>query len=54
EPPTGGRRYTVQAGDSLRSIAEQFNVTIEALLQANQMTPAQGDALQVGQELVIP
>jgi LysM repeat protein len=54
EPPAGGRRYTVQSGDSLRSIAEQFGVSVEALLQANNLTAAEGDALRVGQELVIP
>ncbi len=48
------RRYTVQAGDTLRAIAERFGVTIEAILQANNLTPAQGDNLRVGQELVIP
>ncbi|WP_322822306.1 LysM peptidoglycan-binding domain-containing protein [Chloroflexus sp.] len=51
---SGPQRYTVQAGDTLRTIAERFGVTIEALLQANNLTPAQGDNLQVGQELVIP
>ncbi|MBX0327199.1 LysM peptidoglycan-binding domain-containing protein [Oscillochloris sp. ZM17-4] len=54
EPPAGGRTYTVEPGDSLRSIAEQFGVSVEAILQANGLTPAQGDALRVGQELVIP
>jgi LysM repeat protein len=54
EPPAGGRRYTVASGDSLRSIAEKFSVSVEAILQANNLTPAQGDALRVGQELVIP
>ena len=54
EPPAGPRTYTVQAGDSLRSIAEQFGVSVDAILQANNLTPAQGDALRVGQELVIP
>ncbi len=63
EPPTptpeptplpANRTYTVEAGDSLRSIAEQFGVSIEAILQANNLTPAQGDALRVGQELIIP
>lgn len=54
KPPTGTRRYTVESGDSLRSIAEKFGVSIQALLRANDMTPAQGDALRVGQELVIP
>ena len=54
KPPTGARRYKVESGDSLRSIAEKFGVSIPALLKANDMTPAQGDALRVGQELVIP
>ncbi|MFN3372976.1 MAG: LysM peptidoglycan-binding domain-containing protein, partial [Chloroflexus sp.] len=53
-PAAGPRRYTVQAGDTLRAIAERFGVTIEAILQANNLTPAQGDNLRVGQELVIP
>ncbi|WP_298818857.1 LysM peptidoglycan-binding domain-containing protein [Chloroflexus sp.] len=55
EPTAAGpRRYTVQAGDTLRAIADRFGVTIEAILQANNLTPAQGDNLRVGQELVIP
>ncbi len=58
EPPTAApsepRRYTIQPGDTLRGIAEQFGVSVEAILQANNLTPAQGDALQVGQELIIP
>jgi LysM repeat protein len=54
EPPAGARRYTVEPGDSLRSIAEKFSVSVDAILQANNLTPAQGDALRVGQELVIP
>jgi LysM repeat protein len=44
----------VAPGDSLRSIAEKFSVSVDAILQANNLTPAQGDALRVGQELVIP
>jgi outer membrane biosynthesis protein TonB len=56
EPPpaAGPRTYTVQPGDSLRAIAEQFGVSVQAILDANNLTPAQGDALQVGQELIIP
>ncbi len=55
EPTAAGpRRYTVQSGDTLRAIAERFGVTIEAILQANNLTPAQGDNLRVGQELTIP
>ena len=57
-PPTatasGPRRYTVQAGDTLRSIAERFGVTVQAILRANRLTAAQGDALRPGQEIIIP
>jgi LysM repeat protein len=60
EPPTptpqpaARRTYVVQPGDTLRGIAEQFNVSVQALLEANNLTPEQADALRVGQELVIP
>lgn len=53
-PAAGPRTYTVQPGDTLRSIAEQFGVSVEALLDANNLTPAEADALRVGQELIIP
>lgn len=54
-PETNERRtYTVQDGDTLRSIAEQSGVEVTALLEANNMTPEDGDSLQPGQELVIP
>jgi LysM repeat protein len=44
--------YTVQPGDTLFSIATKFNVTIDALMQANSITdPTQ---LQANQVLVIP
>jgi LysM repeat protein len=60
EPPTptpqpaAPRTYVVQRGDTLRSIAEQFNVSVQALLEANNLTPKQADSLRVGQELIIP
>lgn len=57
EPPTAAparRTYTVQPGDTLRSIAEEFDVTVPALLEINRLTPEQADSLRVGQELVIP
>jgi LysM repeat protein len=44
----------VQTGDTLRGIAEQFNVSVQALIDANNLTPQQADALRIGQELVIP
>lgn len=52
--PPGRRTYTVQPGDTLRSIAEQFNVSVQAIIDANNLTPEQADSLRVGQELVIP
>ena len=45
-------KYTVQPGDTLRTIAEQFGVSVGALLAANQL--ADPDALAVGQVLAIP
>lgn len=44
--------YTVQSGDTLGSIAEQFDVSVEDLMAANGLTDP--DVLSVGQTLVIP
>ena len=44
--------YTVQTGDTLGEIAEQFGVTVEALAAANGITNP--DTLDVGQVLTIP
>jgi LysM repeat protein len=46
-----GFAYNVQAGDSLSSIAAQFGVTVDELLNAN---PGLGDTLSPGQHIVIP
>jgi LysM repeat protein len=48
----GGQTYTVQAGDTLSKIADQFGVALEALLQANGLNDP--SAIFVGQSLVIP
>jgi LysM repeat protein len=53
-PPATQRTYIVQPGDTLLSIAEEFNTTVTAIVEANNLTPQQADALRVGQELVIP
>jgi LysM repeat protein len=45
-------RYRIQSGDTLSSIAQRFNVSLEALLAANRLSASA--TLRVGQELVIP
>jgi LysM repeat protein len=52
--PAAQRTYTVQPGDTLLSIAQKFDTTVTAIIEANNLTPQQADALRVGQELVIP
>jgi len=49
--PAGGT-YTVQAGDTLYDIAQRFGVSLDELMQANQITDAA--SLSIGQKLVIP
>jgi len=43
--------YTVQEGDTVASIAEKFNVSLETILQANQLE--RGAKLKPGQKLII-
>ena len=47
-----GQKYVVQPGDTLVSIAEEFGVTVQELIDANALTNP--DVLRVGQELIIP
>lgn len=47
-----GPIYIVQPGDSLFSIAARFNITIEDLMNANDITDP--DLLAAGQQLIIP
>ena len=53
-PGAGGapRTYTVQPGDTLSQIAEQFDVTTLELMEANDISSA--DFLQIDQVLTIP
>jgi len=44
--------YVVQAGDTLGTIAQQFDVSVESLMAANGLTDP--NVLSVGQTLVIP
>ncbi len=50
-PPTDAPSYTVQAGDTLFSIALRYHTTVAQLKQLNGLS---GDMLQVGQKLVLP
>jgi len=43
--------YTVQAGDTMGKIAQDFDVTIEEIVKENGVAPS---AMQVGQKLTIP
>ncbi len=53
-PPPTRRTYTVQPGDTLRSIASDFGVTVQAIINANDLTAAEADSLQPGDTLIIP
>lgn len=44
--------YVVQSGDTLSRIASRFGVTMDDIMQANQLTDP--DRLALGQELIIP
>jgi LysM repeat protein len=50
--PGSGGEYVVQAGDTLFSIAQRHNTTVEAIQRANGIVNAW--LIQVGQKLVIP
>lgn len=56
QPSAGGgsasTTYTVQAGDTLSKIANQFGVTVNSLVQANNIQDP--NLIQVGQVLQIP
>jgi LysM repeat protein len=53
-PPPEPTFYTVQSGDTLSGIAEQFDITLEALVIANGFTDANELPLIVGSQLQIP
>lgn len=55
QPPAcvGGTLYTIQPGDTILGIAARFNVTVEALLQANPLVTDPNN-LVVGLILCIP
>lgn len=50
--PPGPLLYTVQEGDTLGAIAQTYDVSVENLMAANDLTDA--NVLHVGQTLIIP
>ena len=50
--PDGGLAYTVEAGDTLSTIAAQFDLSAADLIEANDLTDP--DQLSPGDELIIP
>lgn len=52
EQTDDGVEYIVQPGDTLMSIAQRFDVTMDEIIEANNLTDP--DRLDVGQVLIIP
>ena len=50
-PPGTRIEYTVQAGDTLAVIAQEFNSTVEDILEENELEDP--NAIYVGQNLII-
>lgn len=49
-----GTTYTVQVGDTLAGIALHYGTTVQTILQANNLSMAQSQFIQPGQQLVVP
>lgn len=50
--PSGSSEYTIRAGDTYFSLARRFNVSVQAIMDAN--PGVNPDALQIGQIICIP
>ncbi len=51
-PCPDGFLYTIVIGDTLYSIANRYNISVQSILNAN--TGLQADRLQIGQQICIP
>jgi LysM repeat protein len=52
EPPAGGQIYIVKEGDTLYSIAEQFDAALDEIIRLNNIP--RPDLIYPGQRLIIP
>ncbi|MGO2339988.1 MAG: LysM peptidoglycan-binding domain-containing protein [Psychrobacter sp.] len=52
EPPKSPLEYQVKRGDGLIKLARQYNIPVEVLAQANNISPS--SSLQLGQSITIP
>ncbi len=52
--PSGPFEYTIQEGDSLASIAEQFNTDLMTILALNPAIDAAAPVVNIGQKILIP
>ena len=52
EPPKSPSEYQIKKGDGLIKLARQYNMPVEVLAQANNLSPSA--ALQLGQSITIP
>ncbi|MGP9519586.1 SPOR and LysM peptidoglycan-binding domain-containing protein [Psychrobacter sp. AOP7-C1-14] len=52
EPPKSPSEYQIKRGDGLIKLARQYNIPVEVLAQANNISPSA--ALQLGQSITIP
>lgn len=50
--PANQQIYTIQSGDSLSAVAGRFGTTVDAIMQANELTDP--NVIFVGQRLIIP
>lgn len=54
EPLPTGDRYIVEPGDTMSKIANKFGIPLSLLIEANKETIPDPDALQIGDEVIIP
>lgn len=54
QPNGGGTTHIVESGEFCSTIANLYDITLEELLEANDMTEDDCTSLQVDDELVIP